>query len=116
MKFKLDENLPIEAADFLRAAGHDALNVSDEGLKGAKDPEIRAACAKEDRELITLDFDFADIRSYPPQTGPGHIIINPARQSKPRIMALIAYAMRLLDTEQVKGRLWIVEEHRVRVR
>ena len=27
MKFKIDQNLPIEAADLLTAAGHDALSV-----------------------------------------------------------------------------------------
>jgi uncharacterized protein DUF5615 len=35
MKFKIDENLPIEAAALLREAGHDALTVHDQNLRGA---------------------------------------------------------------------------------
>jgi Domain of unknown function (DUF5615) len=32
MRFKIDENLPIEVAELLRAAGHDALTVLDQNL------------------------------------------------------------------------------------
>ncbi len=42
MKFKIDENLPAEIAVDLRAAGHQADTVSDEGLTGAVDPAILA--------------------------------------------------------------------------
>jgi len=34
MQFKIDENLPIEAADALRASGHDALTIHDQHLVG----------------------------------------------------------------------------------
>ena len=37
MKFKTDENLPIEVADVLRQAGHDALTVHDQRLTGHPD-------------------------------------------------------------------------------
>ena len=30
MRFKLDENLPVHAAEVLRAAGHDAVNLLDQ--------------------------------------------------------------------------------------
>ena len=35
MKFKLDENLPIELAADLRISGYDVDTVIDEGLRGA---------------------------------------------------------------------------------
>jgi hypothetical protein len=35
MKFKVDENLPVEAAVLLREAGHDAATVHDQNLRGA---------------------------------------------------------------------------------
>lgn len=34
MKFKIDENLPVEAVLLLREAGHDALSVHEQGLRG----------------------------------------------------------------------------------
>jgi len=44
MRAKLDENVPIEAAELLRAADWECDTVYDEGLAGADDPEIAAAC------------------------------------------------------------------------
>lgn len=40
MKFKLDENLPGEGVHILRAAGHDAVTVLDQGL-GSESPTQR---------------------------------------------------------------------------
>ena len=40
MKFKTDENLPLQAAELLRSAGHDADSVLDEGLSGTSDPNL----------------------------------------------------------------------------
>ena len=60
MRAKLDENVPIEATDLLRAAGWSCDTVHEEGLAGADDPTIGAVCRKEGRVLFTLDLDFAD--------------------------------------------------------
>ncbi len=71
MKFKVDENLPVEIAALLREAGHEAATVLDQKLGGNADPSIASVCRNEDRALVTLDMDFADIRSYPPNQYPG---------------------------------------------
>ena len=66
MKFKTDENLPLEAATALQEIGFDVATVRDEHLSGADDGMIAARLRSEDRILITLDLDFANIQSYPP--------------------------------------------------
>jgi hypothetical protein len=38
MRAKLDENLPVEAAELLRTAGWECDTVDEEGLAGADDP------------------------------------------------------------------------------
>ena len=63
MRFKLDENLPIELAELFRRSGHDAQTVFDEELAGAEDAEIASVCIRERRAIVTLDMDFADIRA-----------------------------------------------------
>ena len=70
MKFKIDENLPTEIAEILRSAGYDALTVQDEALKGEVDLRVMRTCQQENRILVTIDIDFADIRSYPPAFSP----------------------------------------------
>jgi hypothetical protein len=69
MGFKIDENLPREVADNLRAFNHDAMTVADQGLKGGPDSEISKVCRNEGRVLVTLDLDFADTRTYRMATG-----------------------------------------------
>ena len=64
MKFKVDENLPVEVAELLQNAGHDATTIQDEKLVGADDDEIAPVFLKEERAFLTFDLGFADIRSY----------------------------------------------------
>jgi predicted nuclease of predicted toxin-antitoxin system len=47
MKFKIDENLPIEVAVALREAGHDAMSVVDQGLGGHADAGVADVCRRE---------------------------------------------------------------------
>lgn len=55
LRFKLDENIPVRVLSTLRAQGHDVETAESEGLAGAADAEILAACIAEDRILVTLD-------------------------------------------------------------
>jgi predicted nuclease of predicted toxin-antitoxin system len=62
VKFKLDENLPVELATDLRGLGHDADTVTDEGLRGAADPAVVDAALAADRILFTLDKGIANLQ------------------------------------------------------
>jgi predicted nuclease of predicted toxin-antitoxin system len=116
VSFKLDENLPASAVTALRGAGFDTSSVLLQGLGGSKDPHVAAVCREERRILVTLDLDFADIRTYPPGSGPGVVILRPARQSIQDILDLIAVFVDAITREPVDGALWIVERERIRVR
>lgn len=115
MKFKIDENLPVELADLLRAAGYDATTVHEQGLRGVPDESVLRMCLQEGRILITLDLDFANIAAYPPKQYPGFLVLRPSRQDKPRLIDLVGRTIPLLSTEPVEHRLWIIEEARVRI-
>ena len=116
MKFKVDENLPREAAELLCSAGHDAITVADQGLSGEQDSQIIQICRSEDRALITLDLDFADVRSYPPKDSAGLVVLRLRQQDKPHVLKTLARVLPLFAGEVVENRLWIVEETRVRIR
>ena len=115
MKFKIDENLPVELAGLLQAAHHDAETVLTEGLRGESDAALAQVCGAEDRILITLDLGFADIRSYPPDQYPGFVVPRPRWQDKHHIISLFRRAVPLLGSEPLRHRLWVVEETRVRI-
>lgn len=116
MKFKIDENLPIEVAPLLREAGHDVYSVHEQGLVGAKDQVLAQVCQSEHRAMVTLDTHFADIRTYPPEEYTGLIILRLARQDKPHVLEVMRRMLTLFSSETLEGKLWIVDDKRVRVR
>ena len=81
LRFKLDENLPRKVEFALRDLGHDVETALSEGLAGATDPALLAACTAEDRVFVTLDLDFADIRAYPPGSHRGVWVLRPPNQA-----------------------------------
>jgi predicted nuclease of predicted toxin-antitoxin system len=116
MRAKLDENVPIEAAELLRAADWECDTVYDEGLTGADDPEVAAACQSGARVLFTLDLDFADIRAYPPSEYVGIVVLRPMEPSRRQALELVSRVLPVLSAEWTEHRLWIVEPGRVRIR
>ena len=116
-KFKIDENLPVEVAEMLKAAGHDAMTIFDQSMVGDLDPEVASVCKAEGRALVTLDLDFSDIRTYPPAEFPGIIVLRPRNQAKPTVLALVNQLIALLETDEpLAGHLWIVQETGLRIR
>lgn len=116
MRFKVDENLPIEAAEILRSAGHDASTIIEQNLGGEADSDIILVCQQEQRTLVTLDLDFADIRAYPPERFAGLVVLRLKQQDKLRVLATLRRLLLLLASEPVEQHLWIVDEKRVRIR
>lgn len=116
MRFKTDENLPLEVCDLLQEAGHNAVSLFAQQFGGRPDCDVALICRSENRALITLDNDFADILTYPPDKYPGIIVIRSEKQSKPSILAFIIRIIEVIKSETVDGKLWIIEQNRIRVR
>lgn len=116
MDFKIDENMPVETADLLKRFGHDALTVIDQDMSGGTDESIAEVCQHEQRVLITLDLDFADIRTYPPSQYPGLIVLRVKRQDKRTVTSMIERISEAIDQEILSRRLWIVDEEHIRIR
>lgn len=118
MRFLIDEDLPRSTADLVRHHGHEAVDVRDIGLRGAKDPQIARYVQDEQLCLITADYDFADVRNYPPDRYAGILILDTPRNATAR------YINQLLDSflnqddlvAQLPGKLAIVAPGRVRLR
>ena len=116
LAFKVDENLPEDVAAAFRDAGYEASTATSQGLAGVDDARLSEVVRREGRVLVTLDVDFGDIRAYPPDEYSGIIVLRVMKQDKARILAAIRRMLPLLVTEAVTRRLWVVEEHAVRVR
>jgi predicted nuclease of predicted toxin-antitoxin system len=116
MRFKIDENLPQESAELLIQANHDAMTVIAQRMGGGPDPNLATVCNSEGRVLVTLDLDFADIRAYPPAKHPGFIVLRPISQAKSHVLNLLRLVIERLPSEELTGKLWVVDENGIRIR
>ncbi len=116
MRLKLDENLGAPWANFLSGFGHDVHTVPQEGLSGASDAALFETRIREQRCLISLDLDFADVLRFPPKRTAGVAVLrmqhgNPGHVLRILMTLLIAG----LRKEPIVGQLWIVEANRIRI-
>ncbi len=116
MKLKLDESLSRYLKPALISAGHDVATTADEGLLSQPDPTVAQAAATEDRMLLSLDLEFADLRKYPPGSHPGVILFRPATFSALAVNRFVEEFVRDADLTEFARCVVIVEPHRVRVR
>ena len=58
MNLFLDQGLPVDAVELLRAAGHSCVHVSEIGMQRAPDEEILLRAVADAAVVVTLDADF----------------------------------------------------------
>ena len=86
---KLDENLSQSHADFLNQAGYSADRVTDEGLSGADDLVVWQRAVSENRFIVTLDLDFADVRRFQPGSHPGILLLRPRTRGRDAVLEIL---------------------------
>ena len=116
MKFKLDENLPVELATDLRALGHDADTVADEGLRGAADPEVVDAAFAADRVLFTLDKGIANLQRYPVHQHAGVVLFRPDSSGRRAVIDFVRERLPKVLEARLAGRLTVIGPSRIRFR
>jgi predicted nuclease of predicted toxin-antitoxin system len=116
LRIKLDENLPVLAADVLRQMGHDVDTVNDERLSGADDPRVIAAVTADDRALLTLDKGLADVRAYPPANHAGILLLRPKTSGPNTVMQFVKDHLGSLANIDPRGRLIVISEAGMRLR
>ncbi len=97
---------------------HEGIDARDIGFRGADDSQIAAIAKEGGLCLLTGDFDFADIRNYPPKQYPGIVVFYiPSNVNVTYILSLLeSFLQQEQILEQLPGKLAIVEPGRVRIR
>jgi predicted nuclease of predicted toxin-antitoxin system len=115
LKIKLDENLGPSIARIFHNGGHDVCLVRDQGLSGKEDSVLIEVCRAEGRCLVTLDLDFAQILSFPPQRYPGIAILRlPEPVSRHDLDEAARTLLEALGSKDINRKLWIVSKGRIR--
>jgi predicted nuclease of predicted toxin-antitoxin system len=112
---KLDENVPDSVGTMLRQAGHDVALAREQQLVGASDDRLLTVAAREGRVLISFDRGFTNVIHHPPEATPGIVVIRLRDQTLPRIRRVATTVGSLLMTEPIRGRLWVIDESRLRI-
>lgn len=115
MRFLIDESLPRAVSRVLAAAGHDAADVRDVGLRGAPDEAIAAHAKTDARIVVSADLDFSNALRFPPGTHPGILVARlPDTPAPDAIAARILEAITEAETA-LDGAITVVELTRVRI-
>jgi len=115
-RVKVDEDLPQQIAELLSARGYDARTVVGQGWRGASDDVLWHRIQAEGRWLITGDKGFADLRSHPPGSHAGVILLRPQEESRRAFLELVDAALDLLDLDDSAGAVVVVTQHGLRIR
>jgi predicted nuclease of predicted toxin-antitoxin system len=116
MRLKLDENLSRHLKPALIELGHDVLTAADENLLSRPDVEVAACAAREDRILLTLDIEFADLRKYPPGSHPGIVLFRPVSLGPLSVNRFVERFARSTNLSGLSGCVAVVEPQSIGVR
>jgi predicted nuclease of predicted toxin-antitoxin system len=105
VRFKLDENLPVELAAELRAMGYDVDTVADEGLCGEADPAVVEAASIADRVLRTLDKGIADLRSH---RRAAVVLFRPDSAGRRAVLSFVRERLSTIASMDLAGRVTVV--------
>jgi predicted nuclease of predicted toxin-antitoxin system len=106
----------LELRDDIRALGHEADTVPDEGLMGAPDSVLLERARDEDRVLLTMDKGIADVRRYPPRLYAGIVLFRPGSTGRGEVLAFVRRQLPSVLAWELKGWLLIVGERSIRLR
>jgi predicted nuclease of predicted toxin-antitoxin system len=117
VNFLIDENLAPRLASELDGAGHDAVHVSDLGLRSSTDQAILKVAFNQGRILISRDTDFGLLIERDIAGSPSLILIR--RMSDYRVKAIVGRVLVLLSVHSevlTSGGIVVVDGLRERVR
>lgn len=116
MRIKVDEDLPKAATQILRDRGYEAVSVVEQGLGGVKDPELWRVVENEQRFLVTADKGFGDIRSHPPGTHAGVLLLRPDQDGIRPVVELLEQVLAGYDLRTLSGSVCVATPRGLRIR
>lgn len=119
LRFFADHCVPRSVVEALQSKGHEILLLRDHLPTDAPDPVVIEKAQELDAILLSLNGDFADIVSYPPVRYSGIIALQVRNHPEvlEQIVARLAnYLAAYPDVDHYRGKLLLIEAHRIRIR
>jgi predicted nuclease of predicted toxin-antitoxin system len=109
VRFLADMGVDVRVVEWLRARGHDARHLREEGLQRAPDDHVFAKALAEDRIVLTFDLDFGDLAVLTREPS-ARVILFRLENTRTR------HVIERLEAVLTRGAIVIVEEGRHRIR
>ena len=116
MKFKLDENIPLQLKQIIKTAGYVACDVYQQDLSGKTDVLVLEKCRKEGYILITNDSDFENIYAYPSEKHVGIIVFKLKSQGAKSVIAAFKLLLEKVNVSEIKNVITLVGNDSIKIR
>ncbi|MGE5296753.1 MAG: DUF5615 family PIN-like protein [Solirubrobacterales bacterium] len=116
MRFLADMGVAQRVVEWLRAGGHDAVHLRDEGLQRMPNGEIFAKAASESRIVLTFDLDFGEIVSLSGGRKVSVILFRLHNTRTPHVIDRLERVLKESSQALEEGAIVVVQESRHRTR
>ena len=119
LRFFADHCIPNFVIQSLRNAGHEVFRLQNHIAPDSSDMLVISKAQELDSILISMDADFSDIVTYPPKNYKGIMALQVRNHPEiiPQLMKRLKNHLSIHnDMNYYKGKLFLVEVHRIRIR
>ncbi|MFW5765891.1 MAG: DUF5615 family PIN-like protein [Coleofasciculus sp.] len=116
MRFLADMGISPRTVNWLKAAGHDAIHLVEEGLERLADDEILIKARDEGRILLTVDLDFGYLLAVSRETLPSVILFRLGNEKYEMINDRLAEVLNRFEGDLIAGAIISVSDEAFRVR
>ncbi len=109
MSVLLDNCTPDDYRQLLVSWGYQASFLRQHIAPNAPDPDVLKTAVQLDAVLLSVDKDFLNIKSYPPQNFQGIIVIRDKHGARQSIAAQLKAALDTLYRDKLRGVLVVVD-------
>ena len=116
MRFLADMGVAQRIVEWLRANGHDAVHLREEGLQRLPNGEIVEKAASEKRIILTFDLDFGEIVALSSGHSVGVVLFRLHNTRTPHVIDRLQTVLRESHQALEDAAIVVVEESRHRTR
>lgn len=117
LRFLIDEDLPRSTAKVLAAAGYEALDVRDLGLRGAKDHEILVYALQNEAIIVSADVGFGSLVYLSSLQHHGFVLLRlPNELSVEEVNDVLIRALHTLSPQEITGSIVVIDQQKIRLR
>lgn len=116
MTLLLDQCVPRKYFHLLKKWGYKATLLNEHVSPTIDDPDVLALAKQLDAVLLTVDMDFSNIKTYPPQNYNGIVVMRYQAQDEEKVSLALRQALEELYPDKLKSVLVVIKGDRYVIR